>query len=430
MHISHQIRKIVNQAAAPHRVRFVPIAFIVIATLVIIFSFTTARNRKTVFGPALGADFASFYIAGQILNSPEAEKLYDISLQDRLYHELLPEVSEDETLPFPYAPFLVVLVRPLALASYEVAFGAWLAINLACYIFGFLLLWRSNPDLTEHSFRTPLLVAVSFAPFLLEGWIGGQSVGLIMLILGFSIYLYSKGRHLGGGVILSLCMFKPTLLVLVVPMLLVSGKLKAFAGYLMGSFALLGVSWAAVGMEGLRGYVNLLRFYADAKVSAPDAFRLEKYVDLSSFARLLSLPNSVVTIGVGLTSIAIFFLLCHAWWGSWRWDMRSVRTTWACALIWTPLLAPQLAIYDSALAVAAFVLIVNVHPMAAPTRDTDSESGFTMWATLTYCSAFLTVITAFGLGLQLLTVVLFGAGLWMLRVTYACRTLEGAPDPD
>jgi hypothetical protein len=411
-------------------VRFVAITFIVIATLLLIFSFTTARNRKTAFGPALGADFASFYIAGQILNSPETEKLYDLPLQDQLYHELLPEASEDETLSFPYAPFLAVLVRPLALAPYEVAFGAWLVINLACYILGFLLLWRSNPDLTEHSIRTPLLVAVSFTPFLLEGWIGGQSVGLIMLILGFSIYLHSKGRHWEGGVILSLCLFKPTLLVLVVPMLLSSGKLKMFAGYLMGAFALLGVSWAAVGMEGLRGYVNLLRTYAAAKVSAPNAFRTEKYVDLTSFARLLSLPESVMTIGVGLVSLAIFFLLCRAWWGARRLDMRSFRTTWACSLIWTPLLAPQCAIYDSALAVAAFVLIASVHPLATPTRDTDSKSGYTMWATLTYCSAFLTVITAFGLGFQLLTIVLFGAGLWMLRVTHACLTLEGAHDAD
>lgn len=427
MHIPHRTRKIINQAAAPHRVLFVAIAFIVIAGLMLIFSFSSVRNRKTVFGPARG-DFGSFYIAGKILNSPQAEKLYDLSLQDRLYHELIPESPDDQSLPFPYAPFLAVLMRPLALVSYEVAFGAWLAINLSCYIFGFIWLWRSNPDLTDHSIRTPLLVAISFMPFLLVGWIGGQSVGLIMFILGLSIFLHSKGRHWGGGMILSLCLFKPTLLVLVVPMLLASGKLKMFTGFLMGGVALLGVSWAAVGMEGLRGYLNLLHTYAAMKVSTPDAFRVGIYVDLTSFARLLSLPESVITIGVGITTLAIFFLLCRAWWGAWRRDLRYVRTTWACSLIWTPLLAPQFGLYDSVFAVAAFVLIAGVHPLAAPTRDTDSESGFTMWATLTYCSGFLTVITAFGLGIQLLTVVLFGAGLWMLRVTYACRTLEGASD--
>ena len=104
--------------------------------------------------------------------------------------------------------------------------------------------------------------------------------------------------------------------------------------------------------------------------------------------------------------------------------MHSIRTMWACVLIWTPILAPQCAIYDSTLAVAAFVLIASVHPLAVPTRDTDSESGFTIWATLIYCSAFLTGIVAVGLGVQLLTVALFGAGLWMLRVTYACRTID------
>jgi uncharacterized membrane protein len=63
-----------------------------------------------------------------------------------------------------------------------------------------------------------------------------------------------------------------------------------------------------------------------------------------------------------------------------------------------------------------------MHPLAVPARDTESVSEFTMWATLTYCSAFLTGIVAVLLSVQLLTVVLFGAGLWMLRVTNACRT--------
>ncbi|MBG0783497.1 MAG: DUF2029 domain-containing protein [Anaerolineaceae bacterium] len=422
MNLKHRTRKIVNQIITPQRVRFVAITVIVIAVILLIFSFISAHNRKTVFGPQLGADFASFYLASQILNSPEPERLYDIPLQNQLYHELLPEVSEGKTLPFPYAPFLAILVKPLTLVSYEVAFGAWLVINLVCYILGFLLLWRSNPDLTEHSVLTPLFVAVSFAPFLLEGLIGGQSVGLIILFLGLSFYLQVKGQHWAGGVILSLCLFKPTLLVLVVPMLLVSGKLKAFVGFLIGSVALVGVSWLAVGLEGLHGYVNLLLTYASTRASTPGAFRLEKYVDLTSFAQLLSLPKGVVTVGVGIVSLTIFILLVRAWWGYLGQDSHCNRAAWASALVWTPILAPQCAIYDSALAVAAFVLIASVHSLAVPTRDTESESEFAMWATLTYCSAFLTGIVAVLLSVQLLTVVLFGAGLWMLRVTNACRT--------
>jgi len=424
MNISHRIRKAVNQATAPLRVRFFVITYISIAILMLILSFATTTNRKTIFGPQLGADFASYYIAGQILNSPQAENLYDIPLQDRLYHTLFPDASTNETLLFPYAPFLAVLVKPLALVSYEVAFAAWLVINLICYLIGFLLLWFSNPDISDHSICIPILIAISFEPFLIEGWIGGQVVGLTMLILGLSIFLQLKERWWEGGVILSLCLFKPTLLVLAVPMVLISRKFKTFAGFLLGMFILLGVSRFAVGMEGLRGYLNHLQTYASAKVFVPEAFRLEKYIDLSSFAKLLSLPEVVVTIGVIITSLVVFFLLCRTWRESQKQDLRSVRITWACILIWTPILAPQCAIYDSILAVAAFVLIAGVHPLANPTRDADSESGFMIWAMCTYCTAFITTITAVFLGVQMLTIVLFGVGLWMLRISYENKNLE------
>ncbi len=43
-----------------------------------------------VFGHELGGDFLAWYVAGKILNDHPHEQLYDLQLQQRLQHDLLP----------------------------------------------------------------------------------------------------------------------------------------------------------------------------------------------------------------------------------------------------------------------------------------------------------------------------------------------------
>ena len=63
--------------------------------------FATTRGGRTILGPGLGADFAGFYPAGTILNAYPPDRLYDLALQDRLYHRLLPAMPPGKGMIVP-----------------------------------------------------------------------------------------------------------------------------------------------------------------------------------------------------------------------------------------------------------------------------------------------------------------------------------------
>ena len=119
MRLYRRVIEAVSEYATSERIRFVSVTVLVITLLLLVTMFVTAKDRKTIFGPELGADYANLYVAAMILNSESPEKLYDLELQGKLYHELFPQVSADESLPYPYAPFLASFLRPLALLPYE-----------------------------------------------------------------------------------------------------------------------------------------------------------------------------------------------------------------------------------------------------------------------------------------------------------------------
>ena len=177
--------------------------------------------------------------------------------------------------------------RPLARLPYPWAFAVWLVISLTLYLFGLVLTLRGL-NLSPADRLTALLLALSFEPFVMETWLGGQLSAVGFCCLAGCVALDRQGRPFAAGLVLGLCGYKPTLLVVLFPVLLAARRFRTLAGLAVTGLALAGLTCAAVGWEGITAFVERVTGFTRHRDGAgPLELPLTKFIDLNAFTRLL-----------------------------------------------------------------------------------------------------------------------------------------------
>src|SRR5688572_8135384 len=330
----------------------------VVTTLQVV-SFTTAVDGYTIFGPALGADFPGFYNAGRILLDYPPAGLYDVSVQSQLYRELFPTAAAGESLPYAHAPFFALLVVPLALLPYPLAYALFLLVAPAVYACGLLIIRPALKDLDRDVMWTAALLALSFAPFLLEGWVGGQFAAFGFVWMAIALRCALSDKPFASGLALSMCFYKPTLLVLVLPMLLIGRQFRTLAGVTIGGLALSALSLLTAGIDGCTGYARMLLNYGGG-ADASEGFRTFKYVDVVSFFRLAMGDSVFADIFIAGAGCALFAIVARTWWEHSELDDDGRRLAWGTVLTLTPVLNLYSPIYDTLLPVLGLLLTADV----------------------------------------------------------------------
>jgi hypothetical protein len=306
-------------------------------------------------------DFVFFYGMGRMLNHYPPSQLYDFELQKQVDTEILPLKNGRQYTPAPYPPFTALLFRPLARLPYSTAYPLWLSITFLLYIFGLTV--STDTFFPKDLVRRSLVfcLALSFLPF---WWImmGGQIpiVGFIAFALAFREE--NQGRPFLSGLALSACLYKPTFLVLLLPMLLVTRRYRTLLGFAGGALAMTALTTAFEGVGIWSGYLRMqLAFGSDA---AHGNRVLHYYMDLPAFSSLLPGGRSWL-VGAALLAFACrtAFSLFQAWRRHADSDRPVSTLLWATTLTWTFVLNIYVPIYDS------IVPIVAVIATAAALRD-------------------------------------------------------------
>jgi hypothetical protein len=182
--------------------------------------------------------------------------LYDLEKQ-RLVQEPIDPSRGGWVLPFFYPPFVALLLLPLAWLPFSAAFIAMTAVNLALLTVAMTILIRTlqlNREQTNWLILSTLCnYGVHYA--LLEAQTSFIALLLVVLFVN-ALERPSQGK---AGVATSLLFFKPQLGA--GPLLVLLGRRKwRELGLVMVVIAVLCVvSLAAVGAEGVRGYLELSR---------------------------------------------------------------------------------------------------------------------------------------------------------------------------
>jgi alpha-1,2-mannosyltransferase len=363
---------------------------------------------RTFLGRPLGGDFIEFYTIGKILNNYAPARIYDLRLAVELQHAALPSMPETQMLVYGQAPFIASLFRPFALLPYAWAYVAWLGFSASLFIAGLAVLFRSL-RLSAEDRKTGFLLALSCTPFLFETWIGGQMSVVVFFIWVLFLWCLERDRRFLAGLILALCLFKPTLVALPVLMLLIGRRWRIVGGFTAGGFAMALLSIVTVGLDGCRAWFGALAMNGNRVVASAEAWHLAKYVDIVAFSHLLFANWPAMADGAAITvgAIAVSWLGL-AWWrsdGSKLNGPSADRPLWAATLCFTLVVNPYAPIYDAILVVAAVALMASTRQALA--------AG---WILLLYMVPWVTQSFAEFLHLQLMTGVLAGFGIWVLEI--------------
>ncbi|MFN0085439.1 MAG: glycosyltransferase family 87 protein [Blastocatellia bacterium] len=341
-------------------IRSISLLILVIYAAAAVVSFYTQAAGKTVFGPQLGADFGAFYTAGRIYREVAPDRIYDRAEQRRVYREIYPSGQPGQELPYVNAPFFALPLPLLARLPYATAYLFWFGLSLGLFLLGIRLLWSTLDAIPREDRPLAGLLAVSFMPFMVECLSGGQTSAFGFFFLALAITLERRGRPVASGMALALCLYKPTLLILILPMLLLTRRFRSIAGVGLGAFLLSIVSIWMVGVEGCRSYLRMLLFFADNSVSGATGLKSWKYIDINSFSRLLFHEHSWLRWALtGIVFAVVLPLLVRAWVRSpLRRELQGL--VWASAVTWTLVLNIYLGIYDATLVVISAFLTCDL----------------------------------------------------------------------
>ncbi|MCM3901587.1 MAG: DUF2029 domain-containing protein [Pyrinomonadaceae bacterium] len=396
-------------------IQFICFLVLSIYLVVLAVSFATNVRGRTIFGPYLGADFGAFYIAGRIFNTHPADRIYDAGLHDRLYREQFPDAPPDSHLPYVNAPFFILPFTVLARLRYSWAYFLWLALSVVLYVAGFFLIWRTLDGIPRDAWLMGLLLAVSFMPFLVECLAGGQTSAVGFFCLALAIVGERRGHPILSGIALSLCTYKPTLLVLMLPMLVLTRRYLTVLGFIAGGGLLTLISLLIVGWQGCLGYINKLLYFTQTSTSAASGLRSWKYVDINSFFRLLvgDYPYLRWTL-TGAVFVILLPVIFRLWWKADRKQPNNQRLVWATTLTWTLVLNLYLGIYDTTLAVLSVLLMTDVFYRQGDSDRLPLSPAYKLILLSLYLVPWITQPIARLSGVQLYTLVLAFLGSYQL----------------
>ena len=409
-------------------IQFICLLVLAIYLAVLALSFATNVRGRTIFGPYLGADFGAFYIAGRIFNTHPPDRVYDAGLHHYLYLEQFPDAPRDSHLPYVNAPFFIVPFTVLARLPYSWAYFLWLVLSVALYVAGFFLIWRTLNAIPRDAWVMVLLLSFSFMPFLVECLAGGQTSAVGFFCLALAIVAERRGHHILSGLALSLCAYKPTLLVLILPMLIITRRYLTVLGFVAGCGVLALISVLIVGWQGCLGYINTLLYFTEASTSAVSGLRSWKYVDINSFFRLLlgDYPYLRWTL-TGAVFVILLPLLFRLWWKADRKLPNDQSLVWALTITWTLVLNLYLGIYDTTLAVLSVLLMTDVFYRQRDTDQLPLPPVYKLILLLLYLVPWITQPIARVSGIQLYTLVLAFLGIY--QVTQFSRLTSISPNP-
>jgi hypothetical protein len=210
------------------------------------------------FQPDHERDFVYFYSVGQILHERPADQLYDRAVQFQFYERVRPGHGNVYG-PSPYPPFVALGFRFLAALPFLTAYHLFMIISLSLYSIGLWVLIRTfmPPDPLYRC--TWLGGALLFWPFLGRTLASGQLASLGFFSMALAISAQKRQRGYLAGLALSICLYKPTLIIWIIPLLVVSAEWKAIVGFSAGALALISSTTTVLGFAVWQHYMVMIR---------------------------------------------------------------------------------------------------------------------------------------------------------------------------
>jgi alpha-1,2-mannosyltransferase len=280
-------------------------------------------------------DFLNLYTGASLALEGNFTHLHSPQVQLNRERQFVPELPA--LVPFVRPPFYALLLAPLALLPFGMAFWVWLAVQttllFGCWAWA---LSRWGPDaLTFGAFYLPTALGIAT----------GQDCVVMLAILITSYTLSEKGDHFPSGAVLGLGLIKFHLFLLWPVALLIQRRWRMMLGACAAVAAECLVSLWLSGTHGIAEYFQLLR-NKDIERLNPSP---ELMIDLQGLA--INLHIEALLFRALLVGVVILLVAAACWRAPlWRWM--------AAASTGSLLVAPHVYGYDAGLLLLSIWLAI------------------------------------------------------------------------
>lgn len=312
------------------------------------------------FSDILPIDFIYFYGIGRLSNEYPASHFYDLPLQVKVLNSIF-QLRGEVWGGSPYPPLVGKIFGLYARFSIATAYYLWLVTSLALYLTGILATLKAVFPRERLKSSLVICFALAFPSFLYFTLIVGQIATIAVFSAGLAIYEEREGKSFVSGLALSILSYKPSLLVILFPMLVLTRRFRALAGFGSGVLCWILLSTVLSGVQIWPTYARfLIEFAGRAGINGASVIKRWEYLDLYSFSYIVPDGRS----HIGLILLGIILVGLATWIGVIFWKSSNLEPSmqflvWAIGLTWTLLLNVYVPIYDSVLAVLAVALTLG-----------------------------------------------------------------------
>jgi hypothetical protein len=283
----------------------------------------------TMAGIPFGSDFITFWAASHLALAGEAASAFDMARI--VAAEKLAVPANDGVFLWHYPPSFQLIILPLSLLPYLVAYFLWALTTLTLLA---LVVRRLAPT----PYALPLLITFTGTFF---NFFHGQNGFLTAALFGGGMLLLRE-RPIAAGILLGLMSYKPQF-GLLLPVALIAGRQwTAFIAASCATLTLAATSWAVLGGEVWIAFWKNLPFVQD--ILAQGRLPWPKIPSVFVMLRTLGLDQTSAYAGQGM--VAVFVAVTIAW--IWKSQALS-RAAIAAVIAGTPLMSPYVFDYDLAL---------------------------------------------------------------------------------
>lgn len=179
----------------------------------------------------LAFDFCAYWSGGRIINTSGYAEIYNGNLLYQIQKSIYPNIElriiPFEEVPLPYLPIFIIPFQFLSLLDLPYSFIAWTLINVIG--FGYYLNFFTRELLGENLPKRLLLIFFLSLPVFLNLNYGQVNIWL-GICAGEFFRALTSGKSLKAGLWLGGWLFKPQLLILIIPFLIIRKNLKALLG--------------------------------------------------------------------------------------------------------------------------------------------------------------------------------------------------------
>jgi hypothetical protein len=345
-----------------------------------------------------GRDFLIFYIAGYIVHSGHADRLYDQEFVGTILQSLVTVSDLVPLYPYVYPPNTALLFAPLGALPYERAVLLWWIIQLLCFAAAGLLLY----DHLRPSLEWNWIACLGFASFypIWNTILNGQISALLVLVLVAGLRWRRQNKYFLAGLVLSLLALKPQFGVGLCVWFLLRREWPTLMGLGVGGLTQIAITALTLGFDAVLSYLHsfqVLGSWYKAYSFAPDHEHALAGVLVPFFSADFRYWTTIIQLLFDLLATLLLYRII-------RTSLKGSDVDMAAGVVFMLFILPHFLTYD-----LTYLLI----PVTALLVLARTEPRYLTPAVLLYFGAALAPLYAL-LGVSLLPVLLLIV-LWLLQ---------------